>query len=134
MNIEVPDAGSWMAGPLNWPAGGYPTSVWFVRRRGATLDQLVAPWFRNVRLDADGLTDAFELARQRLWIGSTPGEYIHLTLVDGRTPGAVQGTPSVVVRGPGTEGVVALPRDVPLGYLTDEEVSELVAVAHEGAS
>lgn len=132
MKVEIDGAGTWIAGPLNWPAGGYPTSVWFARRRGETIDQLVAPWFRDTHLEEEGLKAAFDLAKQRLWIGTVPGRYIHLTLADERIPGALSNGQSVLVRGPGTDGLTALPREVPLGHLTDEEISGLVKEVGKG--
>lgn len=121
-----------MAGPLSWPAGGFPTSVWFVRRRGDTIDQLVAPWFRDAHPDEEGLRAAFELAKQRVWTGTIPGRYLHLTLADERIPGALAKGQTVLVRGPDLNGMAGLPRDVPLGYLTDTEISGLVSEAGNG--
>ena len=133
MRVEIEEAGTWVAGPLSWPAGGFPTSVWFLRRRGDSIDQLVAPWFRDAHLDEDGLRAAFELAKQRTWVGKIPGRYIHLTIADDRTPGALSNGQSVLVRGPDLDGMAALPRDVPLGLLTDTEISDMVAQAGNGS-
>jgi hypothetical protein len=134
MRVEIDGAGTWIAGPLNWPAGGYPTTVWFMRRRGEAIDQLIAPWFRDAHLSEEGLRTAFDLSKQRLWVGAIPGRFVHLTLTDERTPGAPSSGQSVLVRGPGMDGVTALPRDVPLGHLTDEEVSALVKEVANGSS
>ena len=73
MEVEIKGAGRWTAGELDWPPGGFPKSVWFLRRRQAAIDLLIAPWVFQFQLDRQGLREMFPLANQRLWLGPMMG-------------------------------------------------------------
>ena len=126
MEVEIEGAGRWTAGELDWPPGGFPKSVWFLRRRQAAVDLLIAPWVFQFPLDRQGLREMFPLANQRLWLGPMMGGLLHFTLVEDRIHGGVGGNQGVRVRGLDVSGIYKLPRNVPLGYLTDQELAEMV--------
>jgi len=131
MEVEIPGSGKWFAGELDWPARGRPTSVWFLRRRDDSTHHLIAPWFDAAPVTPEGLVDAFHLAQQRLWIGPMQASPLHFAFVDEWGLVGEHIEKRVLVRGMGVERVVSLPRDVPLGLLTEQELATMVMGAPE---